>query len=86
MFHRCNNFFFDQSCLILQQNLLYIERKNLCHQQWQQNNVNLAFFIAITGTLSFLNNWKWEMLFEEQNIPWKHSINVLELLKVYSKT
>ena len=45
--------------------------------------VNLASFIAIT-TLSFLNNWKWEMLFEEQNIQWKHYINVLKLRKVYN--
>ena len=30
------------------------------------NNVNLACFIAIT-TLSFLNNWKLEKLYEKQN-------------------
>ena len=72
---------FNQSCLILQQNWLYIKRKNLCHQQWQQNNVKLACFIAIT-TLSFLNNWKWKMLYEEQNIRWKHYINVLKLLSL----
>ena len=64
---------------------LYIKRKNLCHQQWQQNNANLACFIAIT-TLSFLNNWKWEMLYEEQNIQWKRYIIVLKLLKVYNTT
>ena len=39
---------FNQNCLILQQNWLYITRKNPCHQQWQENNVNLACFIAIT--------------------------------------
>ena len=29
----------------------------------------------------FLNNWKWEMLYEEQNIQWEHYINVLKLLQ-----
>ena len=47
---------FNQNCLILQQNWLYIKRKNICHQQRKQKNVNLACFIAIT-TLSFLSNW-----------------------------
>ena len=44
-------------------------------------NVNLACFIAITK-ISFLNNWKWEILFEGQNIRWKHYIDVLNLLKL----
>ena len=50
-----------------------------------KNNVNLACFIAIT-THSFLNNWKWETLYEEQNIRWKHYIYVLKLLKVGNAT
>ena len=37
-------------------------------------------------TLSFPNNWKWEMLYEKQNIQWKHYITVLKLFKVYSTT
>ena len=37
-------------------------------------------------TFSFLNNWKWETLIEEKNIRWKHYINMLKLLKVYSTT
>ena len=57
----------------------------LREKQWKQNNVNLACFIAIT-TLSFLNNWKWKMLYEEQNIQWKHYINMLKLLKFYNTT
>ena len=73
--------FFNQNCLILQQNWLYIKSKNLCHQQWQQNNVNLACFITIT-TRSFLKNWRWKMLYEEQNTQWNHYINMLKLLKV----
>ena len=48
-------------------------------------NVNLACFIAVTK-ISFLNNWKWEILFEGQNIRWKHYIDVLNLLKVYNTT
>ena len=71
---------FIQNCLVLQQNWLCIKIKNICHQQWQQNNVNLACFIAITK-LSFLSNWKWEMLFEKQNIRWKHYINVLKIVQ-----
>ena len=46
IFHECNKFILN--CLILQQDLLYIKRKNPCHQQWQENNVNLVYFIAIT--------------------------------------
>ena len=42
--------------------------------------------ISAITTLSFLNNWKWEMLYEEQNILWKHYINVLKLLKIYNTT
>ena len=41
------------------------ERTNTTNDK--KNNVNLACFIGIT-TLSFLNNWKWEMLCEEQRI------------------
>ena len=74
--------FLNQNCVTLQKNWLYIKRKNLCHQQWQENNINLACFIAIT-ILSFLNNWKWEMLYEKQNIQWKYCINVLKLLRFY---
>ena len=61
------------------------KRKNICYQQWRQSNVNLACFIAIT-TLSFLNNWKWEILYEEQNIQWEHYIDALTLLKVCNTT
>ena len=57
--------FFHHNCLISQQNWLYIKIKNLCHQQWQQSNENLACFIDII-TFSFLNNWNIEMLFEKQ--------------------
>ena len=63
---------FNQNCLSLQQKWPYINKKNICHQQWQQSDVNLACFTAIT-TLSFLNNWNWEMLFEEQNIMKEYS-------------
>ena len=63
---------FNQNCLSLQQKWPYINKKNICHQQWQQSDVHLACFTAIT-TLSFLNNWKWEMLFEEQNIMKEYS-------------
>ena len=62
---------FNQNCLSLQQKWPYINKKNICHQQWQQSDVNLACFTAIT-TLSFLNTWK-------------HYINVLKLLKVYNQ-
>ena len=75
--------FFHQNSLILQKNWLYIKRKNLCYQQWQRNNVSWASFVAII-TLFFLNNWKWEMLYEEQNIQWKHFINVLKLLTKFT--
>ena len=34
----------------------------------------------------FLNNWKKEMLYKEQNIQGKHYINVLKLLKIYNTT
>ena len=38
---------FHHNCLNSQENCLYIKRKNLCHQQWQQSNENLACFIDI---------------------------------------
>ena len=44
-----------QNCLILQQNWLYIERKNIFHQQQPLNNASLAWFNAIT-TLSLVRN------------------------------
>ena len=68
---------------MLQQNWLYIIRKKPFHQQWQQNNVNFSITI---NTFSFPNNWKWEMLYEEQNIQWKHCISVLKLLIVSNST
>ena len=58
----------------------FTAKLKLCHRQLQQNNVNLACFTAITTTLSFLNNWKWKTVYEEQNMRWKHYINVLKLL------
>ena len=74
---------FNHNCKILQQNWLYIIRKKPFHQQWQQNNVNFSITI---NTFSFPNNWKWEMLYEEQNIQWKHCISVLKLLIVSNTT
>ena len=54
---------FHHNCLISQQNWLYIKRKNLCHQEWQQSNENLACFIDI---IVFDINWNWEMVYEKQ--------------------
>ena len=39
--------------------------QNLCHQQSKLRNVNLACYTPIF-TLSFLNNWKWDTLYEKQ--------------------
>ena len=29
-----------------------------------------------------MNNWKWEILYEEQNNQWKHYINAPQSLKI----
>ena len=67
--------FSHQDCLILQQNWVYIKRKNIFHQQRSKNNANLVCFNALPY---------WEMLYEEQNIQWKHYINVLKLLTKFT--
>ena len=50
--------FSHQNCLILQQNWLYIKRKNIFHQQRLWDTGNLACFNAFT-TLSLVRNVIW---------------------------
>ena len=57
--------FFHHICLISQRNWVYINRKNISDQLWQQSNGSFACFIGIIMS-SFLNNWNWKMLYEKQ--------------------
>ena len=43
--------------------------------------------MQIYHALMLLLHFPWlEMLYEEQNIQWKHYINVLKLIKIYNAT
>ena len=50
------------------------------------DNKKDIIYHALLSLLHFLLNWKWkcEMVYEEQNVQWKHDINMLKLLQVYN--
>ena len=71
--------FANQNFLILQLNWLYIKRKSLC----QQNNVNLAYFIAIHFDFWITESKKCYM---KKNIQWKTFYQCAKITKVYNTT
>ena len=50
----------------------------------KQCNISMLCSDYYTFLSEFLNTWKQEMLYEEQDIQWKHNVNVLKFLKIYN--